>query len=541
MILGYVLSGSTTHHVRAQLTEEGESHIVEGMLLVVEGKRCGKLLCRVDTITYIDELYEERTPFAEIVKRGIEMRGFSSLRYAVAELSVLGRIDRGRLEDARLPPEPGDKLKFLSNELESLFSQPNIVPFGTIVGYESLPLPLDLEALTMHLGIFGETGSGKSYTVGYLIEKLSNIEVDGVRVAMPILVIDANGDYVDFHETFISRGFLGAYRKVLRFVFPHARSIAMTKPFTRIITVDLDVLTPRELAEFIVAYRVGVPELNELQVSLIERFLRYAIEYLSTSFTELLTRNVNEIEKLFLEFAKEQSFHQQTVRAALAALTKFVDDLVHRYRIVSRDPTLSTRFIDEITENPSLAILDFSVEGAPGVPTLVKQFVVGYVAKLLYTKFTEYKVNGRERYLLFVVEEAQNYVPNQKLYPVGWSFARDSLALLATQGRKFGVCLALVSQRPRFVDPIVVSMLNTWIIHRIPPDDAEYISKLAGGLPRALEHRLTKLRRGVALVVGQMNALGIPILVAIPRREVPHRVGETNLIKSLVKVGTQSS
>jgi len=135
-----------------------------------------------------------------------------------------------------------------------------------------------------------------------------------------------------------------------------------------------------------------------------------------------------------------------------SAVEKFYRDIVENYRLVAREPTIGSDLIDEITSRPSLVILDFSAEGAPGIPLPVKQLVIGYLARLLYRKFTEYKVRGDERYLLFVIEEAQNYAPNPRTYPVTWSLARDYLALIATQGRKFGI--------GTWVRYIVLSFLN---------------------------------------------------------------------------------
>jgi len=53
----------------------------------------------------------------------------------------------------------------------------------------------------MHIGVFGETGSGKSYNMRYLIKLLSNIKIGDNITALPMIVIDANGDYIDLAST----------------------------------------------------------------------------------------------------------------------------------------------------------------------------------------------------------------------------------------------------------------------------------------------------------------------------------------------------
>jgi len=40
---------------------------------------------------------------------------------------------------------------------------PGILWYGTMTGYQNAPIPLNVESIPMHIGIFGNTGSGKSY------------------------------------------------------------------------------------------------------------------------------------------------------------------------------------------------------------------------------------------------------------------------------------------------------------------------------------------------------------------------------------------
>ena len=543
-LVGFVLSGSTSSEVRFQLTEYGERVLREGQLVLVES-RPDPLLARVERIVPVNEFYVEGDLWSEARRRGVEvpLAFEAARRYMVAEAAVLGRPGRRGLEEPLRPPMPGDRVRVLERgELSRLLGLPadaaGVVWFGELVGYEGLGVPLDVENITMHVGVFGETGSGKSYGVGYFLELLSRIPVgDGLHAALPALVIDANGDYLDYHKLYASGGRVGEYSRVYRLVFPKSR--ARFQPYTRTITVSLDVFNARELAEFIITYKSGGVDVNELQVTALERVLReLGQEY---SFTELFTSRVGEVYELLdqLSSGRGAPIHPQTARAVRSAVDKFYTDIVEGYGVISGRPTLNEAFIDEVTQTPSLAIVDFSAEGAPGIPLPVRQLVVAYIARLLYKTFTEYKVRGEEHYLLFVIEEAQNYAPNPRTYPIAWSLARDYLALIATQGRKFGLSLLLVSQRPAFVDPVILSMVNTWIIYRLPVDDVAYVSKLSGGLPRQLERKLTRLPRGVAVIVGQMNILGFPVLVRTGRRSVPHTMGSTRLIETLRRIRMQ--
>lgn len=544
--VGIVLSGATTSNARMQLTEYGEEKLVEGMLVLVnvrEGRE--RVLARIECLQPVNEFFREGDAWSEVRRRGLDLPLVREVakRYVLADIVLLGRLTSRGLGDVRYPPEPGDKVYLLDVKryAKEVFGvQPGdsgVVWYGTILGYDDAPIPLDVENITMHLGVFGETGSGKSYGVGYLIELLSRIPVgNGMEAALPVIVVDANGDYLDYHKHFLEYNELGKYYAVWRLVFPN--STRKYQPYTRTITISLDEFTSREIAEFIVTYKIGGYELNELQVSGLERVLRDLIAEEPYGYTELLTSRIDLVYSKLEELSsgKGAPIHHQTAKAIRSALEKFHEDIVGEYKIVSSNPTLRAEFIDEITNKPSLVIVDFSTEGAPGIPLPVKQLIIGYLARILYKKFTEYKTRGDERYLLFIIEEVQNYAPNPRNYPISWSLARDYLALIATQGRKFGISLGLVSQRPAFIDPVVLSMINTWIIHRISPEDVGYVVKASGGLPRGLEKKLTSLPRGVAVLAGQMNILGFPVLVEVGKRTVSHVMGRTRVIEALRKL-----
>ncbi len=187
-----------------------------------------------------------------------------------------------------------------------------------------------------------------------------------------------------------------------------------------------------------------------------------------------------------------------------------------------------------MTDNPQLSIIDFSTGGATGVPLQIKQLVIAYLTKMLYNTFTKFKTQGEERYLLLIIEEAQNYCPNPSTYPIGYTLTRETLSLIATQGRKFGICLCLVTQRPSFVDPIVLSMVNTFFIHRVSVDDVNFVKRVTGGLPKVLENRLVNLGRGYVIITGQMNSLGFPIFCKVKDvRKIQPTIGKTNLVEIL--------
>ncbi len=549
-LVGIVLSGSSSDKVYIQLTEKGEEKVHEGMLLLIHGLR-REYLIRVDNIYPRSTLYSPQSPLVMAQKKGMALNIIDKMdnRYMIAEAVVLGQITDYGLRDVNYPPLPGDQVYLFDPEkdLKRVFGVElgarGIVFIGSILGYENMPLPLDIENITMHFGIYGVTGSGKSYFGGILLEKLSNIPVsNNVVAALPAIVVDANGDYLDYYYEYVEEGYFGKYKKVSRMVFPTSKLIhekyGPIYPSVEPIHITLDEFNSREIAELIITYKMGgVSQTTELQIAGLTRALDHVLEE-NYSITEVLI-NENLLHGVLIESLKhlkeEKEIHPSTYNAIISAVKKFVSDLYKHYKILSTKPTINNERIDKIVNRPELVIIDFTSEGAPGIPLIVKQLVIGYLAKALYNRFTYYKLRGEEKYLLLMIEEAQNYIPS-KSYPIGSSIAREYLSLIATQGRKFGLCLGLITQRASFVDPIVVSMLNTHFIFRMSPEDTSYVMKLSGGLPEALKRRITRLSRGTAIVMGQMNKLGHPIIIETGRRTVSHRMGKTDLTGFLEKL-----
>jgi len=87
---------------------------------------------------------------------------------------------------------------------------------------------------------------------------------------------------------------------------------------------------------------------------------------------------------------------------------------------------------------------------------------------------------------------------------------------IAKEGRKFGVGLGLVSQRPKELNPTVLSQMNTKIILRIvEPTDQKYILESSENVGEDLLQDLPQLSTGEAIVVG--SSLPLPALVKIKK------------------------
>jgi DNA helicase HerA-like ATPase len=563
-VVGIILSGASTSKAICQVMMDAEGGTLkEGMLVIMrshtkEGKR--DILARVEAIKPVDESYEPGGFLTEAIRKGMTVPPDVSRRFEIAELELLFEITGSR--DIRFPPVPGDKVllikdvKTLARDIFGIGENDMVIEYGVLEGYEDLPALLSVEALPMHVAVFGITGSGKSYNVGALIEKLAEIKwkENGREVVkhFPVIAVDPNGDYVDYWDHFIMSGNLGAYPKVIRYVFSLA-SAQLAFPaeqarnpseFLKLFNADLNVFkySPRDLAEAIITYYAGDVAGRELQASALGALLKYMIDRKMVEDLNVLFVNKKLYEQLY-GYAERPpegiTIHPQTALTIQRQLDTFRRDIVETYGLIgkAREPfTHST--VDELVNDGGMIVIDFTVSGAPGYPLHLKQFIVYYIAYVLFKRFVEYKTTKQvgQKSLLFVLEEAQNYCPNLAEYKIGYSLARDVLQQIATQGRKFGLCLCLITQRPSYVDPVVISMCNTFLIHRVAPGDESFVKRVTGGLPPSLERKLTKLGAGNAIITGQAIKSGLPILARIRKgidREVDQKAGRVEIAQGL--------
>jgi len=550
--LGVILTGATTSETYFQPFVEAErGPIREGMLVIVEmSKPQANILTRISEIIPHNAFFGEGDGFSEARRRHMPVPSDVARQYETCKLELLMRLPRQEGYEITIPPHPGDRvLKYdaAGNE-EAIFGKKHgddgILWYGSLSGYLRSPIALDIEKIPMHMAIFGVTGSGKSFDTGSLIIKLSEIPAKNTsggasKCSYPMVIIDANGDYTNFTEYE-----LGAYENITRYVFPKVfkalrRSGSLTDTI-KPIGISLNDLNSRELAEAIVQfYRGGSLEGAEFQVSALQNTLE---DKVGAGLTHQLLLTTS-----FKDLRSSVTGQAQVVAAVERALDKFHNVIEEQQELLSeRDSPVTNKqaFIDMLTRRGGIAIFDFSADGATGVDLQTKQFFIGYLTTILFDEFTRFKIQGAERYMMFVIEEAQYFCPD-KSYPVGSSVAKTKLSAIATQGRKFGLSLCLISQRPSFVDPIVLSMCNTFFIHRISPEDVRFVNSVTGGLPPSVSNRLTRLEQGEMIVTGQISLVPFPLLIRGPdkkeridrkERVVEHKAGETAVLKGISRL-----
>jgi len=127
---------------------------------------------------------------------------------------------------------------------------------------------------------------------------------------------------------------------------------------------------------------------------------------------------------------------------------------------------------------------------------------------------------------MVVIEEAHNYIPERG---TGNAASTNIVRTIAAEGRKFGLGLMVISQRPARVDKNVISQCNTQIIMRVTnPNDLKALSKGLEGMTGELEEEIKRLPPGVAMLVS--NEIERPITVNVRPRKSRHGGVSTQIV-----------
>lgn len=165
-----------------------------------------------------------------------------------------------------------------------------------------------------------------------------------------------------------------------------------------------------------------------------------------------------------------------------------------------------------------ISILDLS-----GIPPAIQSEIVGSVLRIVYDALfwaRNLPEGGRERPILIVLEEAHAYLDEKQIASV-------AVRKIAKEGRKYGIGMMLVSQRPAEIDQTILSQCGTIFALRLSNSvDRNHIKGAASDNLDGLFAMLPVLRTGEAIIVGE--AVNLPIRTLIDRPSSRRRPDSTD-------------
>lgn len=179
---------------------------------------------------------------------------------------------------------------------------------------------------------------------------------------------------------------------------------------------------------------------------------------------------------------------------------------------------------DWVGSSAPIAILDLS-----GIPTTVLNDLIGALLRILYDALfwaRNVPEGGRERPLLLVLEEAHTYLGKEHS-----GTAATAVRRIAKEGRKYGVGVMIVSQRPSEIDPTILSQCGTIFAMRLANDvDRGQVAGAASDNLKGLFDMLPILRTGEAIIVGEAVSLPIRTLIDPPDKNRQPDSGDPRVV-----------
>lgn len=159
-------------------------------------------------------------------------------------------------------------------------------------------------------------------------------------------------------------------------------------------------------------------------------------------------------------------------------------------------------------EGSAVRIVDLS-----GVPNEVAGTASAAIARVLFSLKVWQTASERDASpVALVCEEAHRYVPDSG--EAQYNAAQGAIRRIAKEGRKYGIGLLLISQRPSEVEATVLSQCNSWIVLRITNEkDREHVRGVLPDSMAGLTKMLSGLRRREAIFVGQAAMLPSRIMI----------------------------
>lgn len=159
----------------------------------------------------------------------------------------------------------------------------------------------------------------------------------------------------------------------------------------------------------------------------------------------------------------------------------------------------------------NVTILDLS-----GIPFEVLSVVVSLISRLVFNFSFHFRKTGRvdrqELPFLLVYEEAHNYVPQGS--GAKYNSVKRAIERIAKEGRKYGVSLMIVSQRPSEISETVFSQCNNFVAMRLTnPIDQNYVKRLIPDSLSAITDSLPSLEQQEAIVIG--DSVNLPTILKV--------------------------
>ncbi len=414
--------------------------------------------------------------------------------------------------DCKVPPLPGSYVYVLRSPelLQRTFKLDKSIMIGKHV-YSGWEIPLIPDYVNHHVGIFGTTGTGKSRLAVVLAKEL-------VKQGWHVIIFDHTGiDYVPFFKgegkvvesckiKISPEVFANTIRRLSRLGSYYDEYIELAVfDYLNIISTDELIEKSREVMEEIststtrsrqgrLRYNgASREEKNSEEVSLIPETAK------------VIDRDIEEARESFIKslikIMKITGARDTSIARAIAYIRTFIPPGI--FLEFNRRAIRPEQIVEDVLSN-GIVVIDLSCDRELSI----KQAII---SSIIETSWSRVKMEGKPLNIVFIIDEARNYVPAREEPP-----SKEAIVTTVREGRKWNLAVILVSQRyVGDIDPDVRSNLNTIIFSNLPSTaDLNEMSRYIN-LAGIDESSIVKLRQKQFYITGLINPLKTPIMIQV--------------------------
>ncbi len=447
-----------------------------------------KVLCRVKCSEPLNRYPQEFLMDMNI--EADEVSGFYGLdpadfKYYSYSAGVVGYFDAvmGEFINPRTNPENGVRIEHAGQEILKEISkmrrgERGSASIGTVLGAEADIVLSVRDMVSQHVSVIASTGAGKSYTVGVLVEEL----LKPYNMA-PVLIFDPHGEYSTLGEISNQPEFITpSYRPKVRIVKPEHIKI--------------------RVSDLLVSDFISIMDDGTMSDKM-KTLFRSAFHNLKNNSKKQFTGNElkQEIDAI------RNSSNESTIDGIIWRFGKLSAPIFDDFQTIP---------LAEYFKVGQLTIMDVS-----GIEETYQQLIASVMLRRLFdakmgTENNKYNESHLDKFLPYpvfvVIEEAHRFAPHS-----GEAKSKSILKTILSEGRKFGIGICMVSQRPSKLDADSLSQCMTQITMRIiNPTDQQQIAQSIESASRELILELPSLAKGQAVISGV--AINTPTLARIRKR-----------------------
>ncbi len=407
------------------------------------------------------------------------------------EERLTGKIYNFRRGVTRYPFPDAQVFPASSDDMRQLYAADDraIIEIGTVYPTSDIRGALYIDAmLGKHFALLGSTGTGKSTAAALILHRICELAPQG-----HIVMIDPHGEYSAAFKT------NGALYDVTNLAMPywlmnfeeHCEVFLTTQGNERQLDADI-------LAKCLLAARAK----SRASEGIAKLTVDSPIPYLLSDLTNIIQAEMGKLDK-----AGENAPYMR--------LKTKIDEIKAdpRYTFMFSGMMVADTmadFLGRIFRLPGdgkpISIIDVS-----GVPSDITSVVVAVLSRMVFD-YAIWSRNEPQRPILLVCEEAHRYVPAER--DAHKSSVGKILGRIAKEGRKYGISLGLITQRPSDLAEGVLSQCGTIIAMRLNNDrDQAFVKAAMPEGARGFLDTIPALRNRECIICGE--GVSIPIRVAI--------------------------